>query len=99
MLSIETPSEVAESLARRVRETRLRANWSRATLAARSGVSQGSLIRFERSGRISLQNLLGLALALGHLEDFNQLFRGEEVESIAELEQQVSAKKRQRGRR
>ena len=99
MLSIETPSEVAESLARRVRETRLWANWSRVTLAARSGVSQGSLIRFERSGRISLQNLLRLALALGHLEDFSQLFRGEEVESIAELERQVGAKKRQRGRR
>ena len=99
MIILETPAEVAKSLAQRLRQARLQENLSRATLAERSGVSLGSLTRFERSGRVSLKNLLALALALGRLDEFAQLFVPREVESIADLERRASTPKRQRGRR
>jgi len=95
---MKTPEEVAESLAQRVRHARLQEDLSRATLAERSGVSLGSLIRFERSGRASLKNLLALALALGRLDEFEEVFAPKPVESIAELERQALAKTRKRGR-
>lgn len=40
-------------------------------LAQRSGVSLGSLKRFEHTGQISLESLLKLALVLGCLDDFS----------------------------
>ena len=43
-------------------------------LSTRSGVSYGSIRRFESTGDISLNSLLNIAVALGCLEDFEKLF-------------------------
>lgn len=56
------------------------------TLAERAGVSLASLRRFESSGRISVQNLLRLAFALGRLGDFEGLFEAAPASSLDELE-------------
>lgn len=68
------PPDIALSLANKHRDLRRQAGFSQAELAERSGVSLGSLKRFEQSGRISLRNLLQLALILGRLEDFADVF-------------------------
>ncbi len=68
------------------------------TLAERSGVSLGSLRRFEASGKVSLQTLLKLAFTLGRLDDFNALFEAPPASSLAELEAAQERPVRKRGR-
>ena len=56
-------------------------------LATRSGVSLGSLKRFEGSGQIALESLLKLALVLECLEDFSAVCceEDERFESIEDM--------------
>ncbi len=97
-LSLHTPEQVSAGLAGRLRELRLARGWRQVTLAERSGVSLGSLRRFEKSGRVSLQNLLRLAFALGRLDDFDLLFQAAPATSMAELESARAGPARKRGR-
>lgn len=96
--SLKTPDQVAETLAVRLKELRLARGWKQTTLAQRSGVSLGSLRRFEDSGQVSLQNLLALAFALNRLEDFDSLFQPPPASSLAELEAGEKRPTRKRGR-
>ena len=76
MLSImSSPQEIGKHIAKQAQAKRLSLNLSQETLAERSGVSWGTLKKFERSGKISLESLLKLALALGCLQDFDSLFK------------------------
>lgn len=92
-----TPEEVARELAQRARQWRLMRNWRQATLADRSGVTLASLRRFERTGQVSLKNLLRLAFALGRLDDFRGLLRQPEAGSIRELEARAGGHRPKRG--
>lgn len=96
--SLHTPDQVSANLAARLRELRLARGWRQVTLAERSGVSLGSLRRFETSGQVSLQNLLKLAFALGRLDDFVTLLEPAPARSIAELEAAEERPARRRGR-
>ena len=89
---------MAREVAAKVRTLRLTKGWKQATLADRSGVSLASLRRFETSGRVSFQNLLKLAFALGRLGDFDTLFEAPLATSIAELEAGEAKTTRKRGR-
>lgn len=73
-VSLKTPKEVRQELAARAKERRLVLNISQQELAERSGVSLGSIKRFESSSLISLSSLLEIALVLGCLGDFDTLF-------------------------
>ena len=76
MYSLEpTPIEVSLELAARLKKIRKKLKLSQADLAERSGVSLGSLKRFENSGKISLESLLKLAHLLGKLKDFENLLQ------------------------
>jgi hypothetical protein len=48
---------------------------NRKLLAKRSGVSLGSLKRFETTGQISLESLLLLADVLNRLDDFDAVLK------------------------
>jgi len=68
----KTWTEINTELADRMVRLRKRKKISQKELAVRSGVSLGSVKRFEQSGEISLQSLTKLAIALeveGELED------------------------------
>ena len=68
----KTWMEIDTDIAKRMAQLRKRRKISQTELAVRSGVSLGSLKRFEQSGEISLQSLTKLAIALeveGELED------------------------------
>lgn len=60
-------------LAGRFKARRLAMNLSQEGLATRSGVSWGSLKRFERTGLIALDSLLMIALVLDCLGDFDKI--------------------------
>ena len=96
--ALHTPEEVAETLSKRLRALRLAKGWKQSTLASRSGVSLGSLRRFEQSGRASLSTVLKLAFALGRLDDFLRILEPLPATSIESLAALDKTAKRQRGR-
>ena len=96
-LGLRTPVEVARMLGERIVELRLTYNWKRETLAERAGVSVPTLRRLETTGQASLDHLLRVALALGCLDQFEQLLKPPPARSFAELDRQNAAKRRKRG--
>jgi len=74
MYSLEqTPLEVSQALAERHRILRKQLKMSQEEMAERSGVSLGSLKRFENTGKISMDSLLKLMHLLGRLNEFDSL--------------------------
>lgn len=74
MYSLEpTPLEVSYALAERHRSLRKQLKMSQEEMAERSGVSLGTLKRFESTGKISLDSLLKLMHLLGRLNEFDKL--------------------------
>lgn len=70
----ETAEEIDLALAKRVRNVRRRRSLSQERLSEISGVSLGSLKRFETTGQISLLSLTKLAAALGCAGEIRDLF-------------------------
>ena len=63
-LNQQTPNEIAKSLADKIKKHRKRLKISQEVLAQKSGVSLGSIKRFETKYEIALQSLLKLLLHL-----------------------------------
>ena len=74
-------------------------NITQKQLSSQSGVSLGSIKRFENTGRISLQNLLLISVVLDVVEDFEQLFTQKKYNSIEEVIKQKKSKTRKRATR
>ncbi len=87
MYSLEpTPLEISKKLARKHRTLRKQLSMSQEEMAERSGVSLGSLKRFENSGKISLDSLLKLMHLLGRLNEFdNFLLVKENLDDVKKL--------------
>lgn len=81
----ETAEEINEQLAKRIRNLRRRRKISQEELSRRSGVSYGSIKRFETSGQISLKSLTRIAMALGCAEEIKELFTAVPYQSIEEV--------------
>ena len=96
--SLQTPEEVATALAARVKALRLLKGWKQVTLAERSGVSLGSLRRFEGRGLVSLQTLLKLVFALNRLDEFSSILEAPPAPSLAALAAREEKRGRKRGR-
>ncbi|MCD4724618.1 MAG: helix-turn-helix domain-containing protein [Bacteroidales bacterium] len=80
------PPEVLRSTAQKIRMLRKLASLSQSNLAERSGVSLGSLKRFEASGKISLESFLKLLHILGRLDEFDGILQpGEDIRDIEKL--------------
>jgi transcriptional regulator with XRE-family HTH domain len=77
--------DIKHELALRVRARRREARISQIALAERSGVSLGSIKRFEGSGEISLASLVRIAAVLGYETDFEKLFVRKNYQSIDEV--------------
>lgn len=72
-ISLRSPMEVRQDIRDRLKARRLAMNLTQAGLAKRSGVSLGTLKRFETTGQVSIDSLLSLALVLECLADFEKL--------------------------
>ncbi len=90
---------MTKHLAQQAKAKRLSLNFSQKTLAARSGVSYGVLKKFERTGQISLESLLKLALVLRSLEEFKDLFALPKPGEAASVDELMKDNRRKRGRK
>ena len=81
----ETAEELDQKLAQRVRNIRKRRSISQERLASMSGVSYGSIKRFETSGQISLISLTKIAMALDIADDIRNLFTTVPYRDIQEV--------------
>ncbi len=84
-LEWETIDEILMALANRVKKIRKRLNISQKILSSMSGVSFGSIKRFELTGQISLESLAKIARALGCLDEIKNLFTEVRYSSIEEV--------------
>ena len=80
----KTPLSTLIDMAKKVRALRKQMGYSQAELALRSGVSLGSIKRFERSGQISLESLVKMAHLLDRLNDFDVVFQSKEIDKEIE---------------
>lgn len=99
ILDAFNPALLAREIASRMRDRRLELNLTQKGLAAKAGVTLGSLKRFERSFEISLKHLLLIALALDAKEQFGELFNVKQYQSIDEMFKATKSQKRKRGKR
>ena len=70
----ETAEDINRDLAKRIRNIRKRRAISQEKLSEMSGVSYGSIKRFESTGQISLVSLTRIAMALGIADEIKELF-------------------------
>ena len=93
-----TPNDVLETIRRNFKERRLAIGYTQEALAKRSGVSLGSLKRFERTGQVSLESLVKIGAILDVLSDFEKLCSQslEHIESLDEILKEKPKPKRGR---
>lgn len=82
---LKAPIERAAEAAARAKRSRHGLGMSQAALAARSGVSLGSLRRFEQTGQVSFESLIRIMCALGCEGDLDALFARPTYRSIQDV--------------
>jgi transcriptional regulator with XRE-family HTH domain len=96
--ALSIPSEISAELGRRARAKRVAANLPAAELAARIGVSDKTLLNFERTGKCSLDTFVRLLESLHALQDLNSVL-AQPQSSIADLRQEAKSEGRKRAYR
>lgn len=81
----KTWTEINNDIAQKIVRLRKRKKITQKQLAVSSGVSLGSLKRFEQSGEISLQSLTKIAIALDVENELEDLFNNVPFASIEEV--------------
>ncbi|MGN1188016.1 MAG: helix-turn-helix domain-containing protein [Lachnospiraceae bacterium] len=81
----KTAPEINLDIAKRMVVIRKRRKISQKELAKKSGVSLGSLKRFEQTGEISLLSLTKISIALGLEEEMENMFSEVPFDSIEEI--------------
>jgi len=84
------PSDILKSTAQKLVRIRKQHKLTQLELAHKSGVSYGSIKRFERSGKISFESLLKIAEALERLYEFESLFLSDDTQKLEKLFQSDS---------
>lgn len=93
------PGEVALLLAGKCKNLRLFKGYTRKTVSRMSGVPESTIKYFETTGKVSLESMLKIALALDILPSFESLFDLPVTGTIAEIEKRYEAKLPKRGKR
>jgi transcriptional regulator with XRE-family HTH domain len=95
----KTEQDILKEISAREKQLRLSQNLSQELLAKKSGVSLGSLKRFEITGEISLKSLVKLVLTLTDIKSLDTLFPiHEELQSLAQIKKLAHNRKRGRSR-
>ena len=81
-----THEEVCKELGARLKTQRLAQAITQEELAARAGVSAGTIKNLESKGQSSIESVVRVGLALGLSDDLQALFKLK-VKSIAQMEQ------------
>lgn len=93
-LKLKLPDQIAREMGDRLRRKRLDRELSQEGLAARSGVSLGTLKRFERTGQASLETVIQIASAMDCEAAFDLIFPKSSVLTVDERNEKP---RRQRG--
>lgn len=81
----KSPSDIAKEFVEKIKHQRKMLKISQVQLAAKSGVSLGSIKRFESKHEISLNSLIKILIALNLEKDFESLFTQKTYNSIDEV--------------
>lgn len=81
-VGVVTQETIIENLVERAIRRRKELKISQKEMAKQSGVSYGSIRRFESTGQISLESLMKIARVINSLEDFNLLFKTPQIIDI-----------------
>jgi transcriptional regulator with XRE-family HTH domain len=88
---------ILKGIAERVKERRLERNLTQKAFAKRTGVGYDAYRKFEKTGEITVRNLVLCAIVLDDLDSFSALFVRKSYQSIDELLKIKEIKKRKRG--
>ena len=81
----KTPNDIAKELVEKIKQQRKRLKISQIQLASKSGVSLGSIKRFESKYEISLNSFIKILIALSLEQDLKNLFTQKDYNSIDEV--------------
>ena len=81
----KTPNDIAKELVEKIKQHRKKLKISQAQLASKSGVSLGSIKRFESKYEISLNSFIKILIALNLEHDLENLFLQKSYNSIDEV--------------
>lgn len=81
----KTPNDIAKELVEKIKQHRKKLKISQAQLASKSGVSLGSIKRFESKYEISLNSFIKILIALNLEQDLENLFTQKNYNSIDEV--------------
>ena len=81
----KTPNDIAKELIEKIKQHRKKLKISQAQLAIKSGVSLGSIKRFESKYEISLNSFIKILIALNLEQDLENLFTQKSYNSIDEV--------------
>jgi transcriptional regulator with XRE-family HTH domain len=84
-VNVATEQSVTTELVERFKKRRKEYGLTQKELSKRSGVSYGSIRRFESNKDISLNFLLKISAAIGCLEDFNELFKNQIIKNLKDM--------------
>ena len=82
---VKTPKELSNIIVGNLKRRRKELHLTQGQLSEKSGVSLGSLKRFEQTGEIALASLLKIAVVLDDTAPFEQLFTKKQYQSIQEI--------------
>lgn len=85
LFNSKTPNDIAKEFAEKIKQQRKMLKISQVQLAAKSGVSLGSIKRFESKYEISLNSLIKILIALNLEKDFENFFTQKTYNSIDEV--------------
>lgn len=81
----KSPNDIAKEFVEKIKQKRKMLKISQVQLATKSGVSLGSIKRFESKYEISLNSLIKILIALNLEKDFENLFTQKTYNSIDEV--------------
>lgn len=83
---VKTAAKVMQELVEKTKQLRKQQGISQLELSKRSGVSFGSIKRFETTGQISFESLLKIAYFFNRLDDFSTVFQvSDDLKSVEKL--------------
>lgn len=85
LFNSKTPHDIAKDLVEKIKQHRKKLKISQAQLAVKSGVSLGSIKRFESKYEISLNSFIKILIALNLEQDLENLFTQKNYNSIDEV--------------
>jgi len=96
--NLDTVEDLMLELSRNLQKRRLEKNMSRTMLSQLSGVPAPTIVRFEKTHKISLASYVALSKALGYSEEIKSLLAEPKYATMQDLEMIHRNRNRKRGR-